>query len=172
MTKRRLKITLRGGGRGADDLEFNEATFLRIQKDLQAGKIKPTGGRIFVHDNDSVGLRALVGKREISYHVQFTVRDKKTGEISERTTMMIGSYPEDSIQDVRGRARAARDLAEAGNDPRAKLRPSMFNYLDQARETSEKKIKTARLLDDLAKAGVDFDVLNERLAKELKGAKS
>jgi hypothetical protein len=167
MTKRTSKITFRGR-RSNGEFEFNETTFLRIQKDLQTGKTKAIGGRVFVIDGEMVGLRALVGKREISYHVQFSVRDKKTGEVGARSTMVIGSYPEDSIEVARGRARVARDAADNGEDPRERLRPTMFKHLDELRQVSDKRAKAVSVLDKLAEAGVDLDALTARLEKEFK----
>jgi hypothetical protein len=109
--------------------KFDPKLFEALAEDLTSGRIPVP--RFTVSDDEVPGLRAIIrNSGQISFHVQYSVRDDDTGEDT-RPYLKIGDYPKMKIGEARELARTIRTLANMNIDPQAGLHERLVRELKE-----------------------------------------
>jgi hypothetical protein len=90
--------------------------------DLQSGRMGAVD-KVTIGDDEQSGLRAIVRKSgTVSFHVIYTVN-------GERPILLVGHWPETSIDEARDLAKTIRTLAAEGIDPTLGLHARLISEL-------------------------------------------
>jgi hypothetical protein len=103
---------------------FDGKVFEALADDLKSGRIPLD--RVVVSDDRTTGLRAIIRNTgAISFHVQYLSED------GSRPYILMGHYPDTTVDRARERARTIHTLAAKGIDPTAGLHARLLKELDR-----------------------------------------